>query len=294
MFGTGVPARAGPPALRRPGPGRATRDVLEATCAPMISRAAIQDAIDALARDPLRHVVLLKQLLAYPEHVTIHRVSGSAGIATLIALDASASPYDRETYPKAAVAAFVASDHPALTSALLSAVPRGVGVVFKLAREADLAPVEAQFTVERRTAFVSFTAAGAFAPVRGARVTSTPSDAAFQLFAAQGHARDWLEPLLRDGKAFACVLERDGTPLSACFAFENYGPVWEIGGAVTAPSQRRSGLATRVVCTALAELAHRGLAPRYQVEEHNAASIGLARSVGLAPFLTITHYAHAC
>jgi hypothetical protein len=32
--------------------------------------------------------------------------------------------------------------------------------------------------------------------------------------------------------------------------------------------------------------------PRYQVEEHNKASIGLAQSVGLTPFLTIEHYAH--
>jgi hypothetical protein len=45
------------------------------------------------------------------------------------------------------------------------------------------------------------------------------------------------------------------------------------------------------VRTALAELGKRGLAPRYQVEEHNTASIALARSVGLAPFVTITHYA---
>jgi hypothetical protein len=45
-----------------------------------------------------------------------------------------------------------------------------------------------------------------------------------------------------------------------------------------------------VVRTALAELGKRGLKPHYQVEENNAASIALARSVGLAPFLTMTHY----
>ena len=61
---------------------------------------------------------------------------------------------------------------------------------------------------------------------------------------------------------------------------------------VTAPSQRRKGFAARVVRTALAELAARGLAPRYQVEEHNKASIHLANSIGLVPFLTIVHYVH--
>lgn len=260
----------------------------------MRSPAAVQDLIGELAREPLRHIVLLKHLLAFPEHVDIHRVAGPQGAATLVALDTAASAYDRQIYPKAAIAAFIASDHPDLTTALLPAVPRGVGIVFKLSREADLAPVAAQFEVLRRTAFVSFTSARAFAPAPGVRITSTPSDAMFRLFETQDHDRSWLEPLLRSGKAFACVLERDGDPLSACFAFENHGPVWEVGGVFTAPSHRQHGLAARVVRAALAELAARGLMPRYQVEEHNTASIALARSVGLAPFLTITHYAHAC
>ena len=166
--------------------------------------------------------------------------------------------------------------------------------MFKLSREADLSPIALEFEVDRRTAFVSFTSAAAFDPVPGIRVTSAPTDATFRLFEAQGHDRAWLEPLLRGGKAFACVLERDSEPLSACFAFENYGAVWEIGGVVTAPSYRRMGLGRRVVGTALAELGERKLIPRYQVEESNEASIGLARAVGLAPFLTIVHYAHAC
>ena len=102
------------------------------------------------------------------------------------------------------------------------------------------------------------------------------------------------EPLLAAGSAFAAVLERDRKGVSACFAFENHGPVWEVGGVVTAPEHRRKGLGARVVRAALAELSRRGLAPRYQVEEHNTASIGLANSVGLTPFLTITHYAHGC
>jgi ribosomal protein S18 acetylase RimI-like enzyme len=254
----------------------------------------VPDVIDALARDPLRHLVLLKQLLAYPAHVKVHRVSGPAGAATLVALDTSVSAYDRQAYPEAAVAAFISSDHPGLTASLMSHVPRCIGIVFKLSSEADLAAVESQFPVKRRSAFVSFTSAGGSQPAPGLHVTSTPSDAAFRMFETQGHDRTWLKPLLHGGKAFACVLERDGEAVSACLAFENYGSIWEVGGVVTAPSHRRQGLAALVVRAALAELAQRGLAPRYQVEEHNTASIALARSAGLAPFLTIVHYAHAC
>jgi GNAT superfamily N-acetyltransferase len=255
---------------------------------------SVQDVIADLGRDPLRHIVLLKHLLAYREHVKVHRVHGPEGAATLVALETSASPYDRQAYPKAAVAAFVSSDHPALTASLMTHVPRGVGIVFKLSNEADLAPVGSRFPVTRRTAFVSFTSAGGVEPAPGLEITSAPGDAAFQMFESQGHDRAWLKSLLRDGKAFACVAERGGETASACLAFENYGPVWEVGGVVTAPAHRRQGLGMRVVRTALAELAERGLAPRYQVEEHNTASIALARSVGLVPFLTIVHYAHGC
>jgi GNAT superfamily N-acetyltransferase len=260
----------------------------------MTSLTSVEDAIAELARDPLRHIVLLKHLLAYPEHAQVHRMRGPAGTATLIALEASITAYDRQAYPKAAVVALISSDHPELTASLLPHLPRDLGIVFKLSADPDLVPVSRHFPVLRRTAFVSFTSSHRSEPAPDVHVTSSPGDVAFGLFAQQGHERSWLEPLLRSGKAFACVHERNGDTVSACFAFENYGPVWEVGGVVTAPSHRRKGFGARVVSTTLAELAKRRLAPRYQVEEDNHASIQLARSVGLAPFLTITHYVHNC
>lgn len=254
----------------------------------------VRDTIDQLAREPLRNVVLLKHLLAHPQDVTVHQISGPNGASTLVALDVSVSDYDRQTYPKAAVAAFIASDHPDLTASLISRIPRGVGIVFKLSCETDLAPIAAQFPVTRRTAFISFTSTDRFEPDPGVHITSTPSDMALALFETQGHDCVWLERLLLAGKAFACVLEREGRTLSACFAFENFASIWEVGGLVTPPSDRRQGFGARVVRTALNELDTRGLVPRYQVEEQNIASINLARSVGLVPFLTITHYEYTC
>lgn len=253
------------------------------------------EIIAALSRDPMRHIVLLKHLQAYPQHVTAHRVEGPQGAATLVALDTGASAYDRQAYPKAALAVLIASDHPDLTAALLGQVPRGTGIVFKLASETDRQAVATQFAIERRTAFLSFTArASVPASTDGVRLTTTPGDGAFRLFESQGHARDWLEPLLAARRAFVCLAERDGDVASACLAFEAWDPVWEVGGVVTVPSARKQGLGSRVVRTALAALARQGRASRYQVEEHNTASIALARTVGLAPFLTLTHWAHAC
>jgi ribosomal protein S18 acetylase RimI-like enzyme len=251
---------------------------------------SIDSAIEELARDPLRHVVLLKQLLAYPGHVKPYRASDCAGSAILLALEASASAYDRQTYPEADIVALLSSDHPSLTASLLSCLPRDVGIVFKLSRGADLPPIETKFSVARRTAFVSFTSSGVAAPDAQVRVTVTPGEAAFQMFETQGHERSWVESMLATDRAFACVLEQESDTASVCLVYENWNPVWEVGGVVTSPEHRRMGLGARVVRTALAELGERGLKPRYQVEEHNTASIALARSVGLAPFLTIVHY----
>ena len=260
----------------------------------MTTPTSLDEVIDALAREPLRNVVLLKQLLAYRGRAVAHQVRSALGAATLVALDTSVSAYDRQAYPGAVVAAFVASDHPDLTAALLPHLPRGVGIVFKLSREADLAPVAAQFRVERRTAFVSFTSAAPPEPAPGVRVTSAPGDTAFALFETQGHHPCLARAATRRRQCLRLRPRARPRGRLGVLRLRDHRPVWEVGGVVTAPEHRRKGLGARVVRTALAELSRRGLAPRYQVEEHNAASIDLARSVGLAPFLTITHYAHRC
>ena len=253
---------------------------------PMASAISTESAIESLARDPLRHIVHLKQLLAYPDHVKAYRASDATGTAILVAVDAAESPYDRQTYPEAAVVAFISSDHPDLTAALLPYLPRDAGIVFKLSRETNLPAVRAKFSLVRRTSFISFTSDDVVEPDAEVRVTTEPGEAAFRMFETQGHERGWVESMLESGRAVACAPDS----ASVCLVYENWGPVWEVGGVVTAPAHRRKGLGARVVRTALAHLSERGLKPRYQVEEHNVASIALAQSVGLAPFVTITHY----
>ncbi|QQS12743.1 MAG: GNAT family N-acetyltransferase [Rhodospirillales bacterium] len=247
----------------------------------------------ALEREPLRNIVLLKHLEAFPDHTTAHRVERDGRAATLVLLEVAASAYDRRTYPSARHAALISSDHPDLTRALLGAIPRGDGVVFKLTSDADRAAVDAEFSPLRRTtAVLSFTAASPYAPDARARVTTEPTEAMYAIFESQKHDRDWLEPLLRSGRAFTCAIERNGRPLAACFAFENHRTVWEIGGVFTPPEGRGRGYAAGVVRTALAELGARGLIPRYQVHDDNLPSIRLAESIGLGRFLEITHFQH--
>lgn len=170
----------------------------------------MDDVIETLARDPLRNIVLLKHLEAFPEVTQAHQVRSMAGTATLVLLSTAASAYDQQTYPAAEFVVLISSDHPAATADLLLHVPRGTGLVFKLMNEGDRAVVGSVFPLQRATSFLSFTAASAFSPDANARITIRPDDATLGLFEAQGHARDWLWPLLDSGRAFASVLEREG------------------------------------------------------------------------------------
>jgi RimJ/RimL family protein N-acetyltransferase len=247
--------------------------------------------VEALEREPLRNIVLLKHLEAFPDHTTVHRVERDAGAATMVLLEVAASAYDRRTYPSARYAALISSDGADLTRQLVQSVPREEGLVFKLSSDADREVVSSDFpNLERTTAVLSFTGGPDFARDDAVRTTTTPSEAVFTYFESQKHGRDWLEPLLRSNRAFACVKGPDEQPDAVCFAFENYRKVWEIGGLYTPPEARGRGYAARVVRTALAELGARELLPRYQVHDDNIASIRLAESIGLTRFLETTHF----
>src|SRR5690606_23733015 len=81
--------------------------------------------------------------------------------------------------------------------------------------------------------------------------------------------------------------------MSVCLAYCNIERVWEIGGVRTVDHARHQGCARRVVETALHELQARELIPRYHVEDVNAASVGLAQSLGLVECTRIEHFVSA-
>lgn len=252
----------------------------------------VREATVRLERDPLRNIVLLKHIDAFADHVSVVQVSTGRDAATLVLLDTGASAFDRESYPEAAFAALISSDGPTLTRRLIEAVPRQRPVIFKLCSDADRDVVADHFPISRVTSFLSFTTAGpaVFAADADVSITTSPSEAMLSLFESQGHAREWLRARLASGQAVTCVLDQDGEPRSVCLAFENHRQVWEVGGVVTSERHRGQGLASRVVRSALADLRRRGLVARYQVNEDNLPSIGLARSIGLRQFLTLTHF----
>jgi ribosomal protein S18 acetylase RimI-like enzyme len=250
------------------------------------------EVVNGLERQPLRNIVLLKHIEAFREHVSVVQVSDGPDTATLVLLDTTGSPYDRETYPQAAFAALISSDQPHLTRRLLDSLPTPGNVVFKLASDDDRDVIGERFPLTRATSFLSFTGdeRAAFVADEQVAVSMSPSDRVLRLFESQGHPREWLLPLTASGRAFACIADLDGEPRAACLAFENHRQIWEVGGVVTPMPYRGQGFAKRVVRTALAELQRRKLVARYQVNEDNLPSIRLARSVGLRQFLQLVHF----
>lgn len=109
--------------------------------------------------------------------------------------------------------------------------------------------------------------------------------AAFDEF---GNDLKFLADALRRGARWFAI--RCGNEvLSACIVYQNFDAVWEIAGVLTRPNLRRQGLARSVVVAALRYLRLHGLQPRYQVDESNLASAGLARGLGLVEFLRTAH-----
>ncbi|SIQ15501.1 FR47-like protein [Rhizobium sp. RU35A] len=264
-----------------------------AVCPKAVLEPMMCDVYTYLSRDPFTSISLLKYLQSYPQDTESFHVRGEEGEAVLVLLQVAASPYDRETYPGAAFVCFIASDGPNLTRRLLDHVPCGVSVVFKLAAEADRAVVAEGFDLRRTTSFLSFTGSfGAPSLQTDPRLpmTDDPLPQAWSLLEARGYQRDWLMPLLASGHAFVVEDSHGDDVASVCFAFQNHGHIWEVGGLSTRPDRRRQGHAARVVGSAIAELARRGVQGRYVVEETNRPSVQLAQAIGLQHVLTLTHF----
>ena len=249
--------------------------------------------VSRLAEAPLRNVSLLKHLFLYPRNTTAVAVADRERSATLVLLEAAASSWDRATYPGSALVAFLSSDAAELSALLLDRVSLAGGTVLKLQSETDRAVLVARTPSEQTACFYSYTAENAYLRDPSVRVTTMPRDVDFALIAEQGHERAALAAQLSAGDAFFCVLDDPETPerpAAVCCVFRNHGPVFEIGGVVTRQDRRRQGCARRVVQTALAVLAERGLIPRYHVADTNTGSIALAERLGLQRFLTLTHH----
>jgi GNAT superfamily N-acetyltransferase len=253
-----------------------------------------------LERDLLKNVVPLKMLAAYPQGIEAFHARVDEDEGVLLLLETAVSPFDAATYPTSDKIVLLASDSPTVTKALCQHIPTDQNLVFKLCREADKEIIARQMPVQRKTAYISYTAPTSTKSKWGHHDhvdVSRQWDARLMpLYAQNSYTPEevtgyFASDVIAD-HAWNFAIFADNEPVCACLAYKNYKNVWEIGALYTLPDYRRQGLAQQVVETAVSTLLAYNLIPRYQIREDNEASYQLAEKLNLERFLTTTHYFH--
>lgn len=253
-----------------------------------------QKAIAFLKCDPLRNIVPLKMLTAYPTAIETHYYEAGSAAAALLLFPTSAFAYDRATYPDLDLVVLLAATTLDAAATLLPLIPSQQNLIFKLMDAGVYNLLAEHFALQRVTAFLSYTAtqSDAFMPNADVAVADQVDERLVPYFAEQGHDQAELSRYFAGGQARAFTLYQAGEPVAACFTYQNFESVHEIGGVFTLPTQRRKGYAQKVVETAVHSLLTRGCLPRYQVHEINRPSIALAEQMGLTRFVTVEHWRH--
>jgi hypothetical protein len=171
-------------------------------------------------REVLRNIVPLKMLAAYPDAIQAQYHEDGASYGALLLLPTHVSPSDRQTYPSSDYVVLLSVTQPRIAQALLARVPGGCALVFKLISSSDRDGVAQRFRQTRATAYISYTAvAGSqFTPSDEGALSERVDERCFDLYAAQGYARDEVQGFFSSGRALSFALERHGAPVAACFA----------------------------------------------------------------------------
>jgi len=248
------------------------------------------EAVELLRRDPLRHIVTLKMLARYGEHMDLRCVSESGTWALMSLLPTELSEYDSRAYATTRLVVLIDGNSATLKLRLFDDLPR-TDMVVKTYDGAVKRHVTNQLAGEPTASFASFSApSNLMLPACEAILeSSTLSEEAALIFGEAGYSHRELEKWFRDGSCWFGI-RKSGTLVSACFLYRNFDSVWEIAGVFTDPKHRRQRFATTVVTAALKYLLELQRLPRYQVPTTNTASMQLARSIGLQEFLRLDHF----
>ena len=253
-----------------------------------------QETFNYLSQNPFKNIVLLKMLQAYPDAITCHRVNDIRGHGVLLLLQTRASSYDSKTYPNTRYVVLMSSSNAWAATALAAHIPIDQPLIFKLNTEHDHAALASQFQLQRITSFISFTHANDSPPTYkhndAIQISPTLDINCLPLFAQQGYDEADMEHYFGHNNAYCIAYYQQNQPIAACFTYQNYSAIWEIGGVYTLPTARKQGYGRQVVAAALKHLQQNHLKPRYQAHEQNTASIQLALSLHLQPALSTTHW----
>ena len=251
-----------------------------------------QDIIDYLKTDVFKYIVHLKMIDAHGEQMVCHTERDGNRIGILLLLPTRANSFDAKTYPNAEFVVLLAVTDQAILKRTLAAIPLKTHLVFKLVDDLSKTVVLESFPSQRVTAFISYTAQEPrYQPHSSVVISATLDERVSPFYQENGYTPQKMQNYFQQGAMSFTVFD-DGEPLATCFTFRNYETIWEIGGVYTHPSHRQQGLARQVVETALHHVLSQGYIPRYQVRETNLASIRVAESLGLKPFVITEHFAY--
>jgi GNAT superfamily N-acetyltransferase len=250
----------------------------------------LHNAVAYLQTDALKHIVHLKMIGAYAEHMTCRYERRGAQEGALLLIPTRVIPFDAKTYPGSECVVLLAGSDRETVDRLVRHIPRQTSLVFKLVDGMTKDAVLQAFPCRRMAAFVSYTTGERrFRPQSSVVTSAALDERLLPCYQANGYTPDEMEGFFKHG-ALSFTIYDGAQPLSTCFTFRNYDKIWEIGGVYTAPAQRRKGLARLVVETALDAVLSRGYIPRYQVADTNIPSMRLAETSGLTKFVVAEHY----
>lgn len=244
-----------------------------------------------LRQNPLRNVTLLKMMTAYHSQIDSYLIRQQEHWGVLLLMPAATFTYDRRTYPEADWVVMMDYSSPEIFPALLELLPRDAKLVFKLQEESYRQALEPYFTLHKiRTLYSYSTAEGQiFDADPYCLMSETLDERLLPLWTANDYSRAEIEHYFTDG-GYSVSLFEGNVPLSTCLVFRNEESIREIGAVHTTAEARRSGLAQRVVRTALYHTQKRGYIPRYQVLDVNLPSIRLAESLDLDLAVKLEHW----
>jgi len=246
---------------------------------------------DLLERDILRSIVTLKMMKSYANVMRFRLVQDGSSWALLSLLPVSAYPWDRTGYAEAKFAVFLDGDSAQAKMQLLRDLP-DTNLIIKTADDVVRDWAACQPNAVKTATFVSFAAVNwhrSVAVPGQVRQSAIHEEEVWDLFRMNGYETEELEEHFKSGAQWLGSFT-DGRLAAACFVFQNYENVWEIGGVNTRAEFRRKGFGKAIVETALDFLLGRGLIPRYQAKWDNTASIRLAESCGLSEYMRVDHF----
>lgn len=247
--------------------------------------------MSCLRKSPLRNVTLLKMMTAHHEVIESHLIREQDQWGILLLLPADAYSFDQRMYREADSIVLMDYSSPEVLPALIRKLPGEAKLVFKIREETRLAlSLQLPLLVHVRSFYSYSSVPGqSFAEDTEAVYSEYMDERLFPLWAANDYSRAEIGHYFEDGAFSVSIFEGD-VPLSTCLVFPNEEQIWEIGAVRTAEGGRRSGLAQRVVRTALFHILRKGYIPRYQVQDNNIPSIRLAESLGLTLAVKLEHW----